>query len=91
MNELCPICIDKEINVFTECNHGYCIGCVCRIKKCAICRNPLQRAKIYNDEINTVKLVYKNGTTEVINPVEPQPRIRRALFDHPVKRLIWDR
>ena len=46
MNELCPICIENPAEYFTECNHGYCIGCLCRIKKCAMCRNPLQRAKI---------------------------------------------
>lgn len=44
--ELCPICIESPIQYYTECNHGYCIGCLCRIKKCAMCRNPLQRAKI---------------------------------------------
>lgn len=45
-NELCPICIENPGINFTECNHGYCIMCLSRIKKCAICRNPLQRAKI---------------------------------------------
>jgi hypothetical protein len=45
-NELCPICIENPGINFTECNHGFCINCLCRIKKCAMCRNPLQRAKI---------------------------------------------
>ena len=44
--ELCPICIENPGINFTECNHGFCISCLCRIKKCAMCRNPLQRAKI---------------------------------------------
>jgi hypothetical protein len=44
--ELCPICIENPVINFTECNHGFCITCLCRIKKCAMCRNPLQRAKI---------------------------------------------
>jgi hypothetical protein len=44
--ELCPICIEKPGINFTECNHGFCISCLCRIKKCAMCRNPLQRAKL---------------------------------------------
>jgi len=66
--ELCPICIEKPGIIFTECNHGYCISCLSRIKKCALCRNPLQRAKLclqiqqkfniterrdYDDEIRT--------------------------------------
>ncbi len=45
-NELCPICIEKPIQYYTECNHGYCVNCLCRIKKCAMCLNLLQRAKI---------------------------------------------
>lgn len=45
-NELCPICIESPIQYYTECNHGYCINCLSRIKKCAMCRNLLQRAKI---------------------------------------------
>ena len=52
LTELCPICIDKEANVFTECNHGYCISCVCRINKCAMCRKPLQRNKLSSEITN---------------------------------------
>jgi len=44
--DLCPICIENPAINFTECNHGFCIGCLSRIKKCAMCRNPLQRAKL---------------------------------------------
>ena len=55
--ELCPICIDKEADVFTECNHGYCVSCLCRIKKCAMCRNPLQRAKLCNQIKQKVELI----------------------------------
>lgn len=44
--ELCPICIDNPATYFTECNHAYCINCLCRINKCAMCRKPLQRKKI---------------------------------------------
>jgi len=44
--ELCPICIENPAECFTECKHSYCIGCLCRIKKCAMCRNPLQKAEI---------------------------------------------
>lgn len=47
--EYCPICIDKPITVFTECNHGYCINCLCRIKTCAMCRNLLVRSKICSE------------------------------------------
>ena len=46
LTELCPICIENYATYFTECNHGYCINCLCRITRCAMCRNHLQRTKI---------------------------------------------
>jgi hypothetical protein len=46
MDDLCPICIEHPATYFTECNHGYCIRCLSHIKKCSICRHPLQRAKL---------------------------------------------
>jgi hypothetical protein len=47
--DLCPICIENCSTYFTECNHSYCIGCLSRIKICAMCRNTLQRAKLCNE------------------------------------------
>ena len=44
--ELCPICIENIANCYTECNHSFCINCLCKIKKCAICRKPLLREKL---------------------------------------------
>jgi len=49
--ELCPICIDKEATVFTECNHGYCVCCISRIKKCSMCRKPLLHNELCNEII----------------------------------------
>ena len=49
--ELCPICIDKEATVFTECNHSYCPCCISRIKKCSMCRKPL----LHNELCNEIK------------------------------------
>lgn len=46
MNELCPICIENKAEYYTECNHGYCIGCLSHIKKCAMCRKSLIRTKL---------------------------------------------
>lgn len=46
LTELCPICIEKPAYYYTECNHGYCIGCLSRIKKCAMCRKDLLREKL---------------------------------------------
>ena len=65
--ELCPICIDKEADVFTECNHGYCVSCLCRIKKCAMCRNPLQRAKLCNQIKQKVELINPDAIPPIFN------------------------
>ena len=68
--ELCPICIESQVTYFTECNHGYCISCLCRIKKCAMCRNSLQRNKLCIEIKQNVILINNtptNGTTEDIN------------------------
>ena len=67
MNELCPICIDTDTNVFTECNHGYCISCLCRIKKCAMCRNPLQRNKLCIEIKQKVKLINSDTNSFIFN------------------------
>ncbi len=46
MDELCPICIENPAEIITNCNHTFCICCLSRITKCAICRSPLQRVKL---------------------------------------------
>lgn len=68
--ELCPICIESPIQYYTECNHGYCIGCLCRIKKCAMCRNPLQRAKICIQIKQKVKLINPDTNPLIFNNCE---------------------
>ena len=40
------ICLDEPELYYTECNHGYCITCLSKINKCAICRSPLLRHKL---------------------------------------------
>jgi hypothetical protein len=44
--ELCPICIENPAENYTECNHSFCIGCLCRITKCAMCRKSLLKAEL---------------------------------------------
>jgi hypothetical protein len=46
LNELCPVCIDNPAEYNTECGHKYCIECLCRIKKCALCRKPLLKTNL---------------------------------------------
>ena len=102
--ELCPICIDKEAVVFTECNHGYCVSCLCRIKKCAMCRNPLQRAKLCNQIKQKVELINPDAIPPIFNNInEFSERYTvtigrngdlitrpRLNFNHPFRELIWD-
>lgn len=44
--ELCTICIENPAEYFTECGHKYCIECLCRIQKCALCRKQLIKVKL---------------------------------------------
>lgn len=44
--EDCPICLTNVANYYTECNHAYCIACLCRIGKCALCRKDLLRKQL---------------------------------------------
>lgn len=62
--ELCPICIEKPAEYYTECGHCYCIGCLSRISRCAMCRNQLQRAEICIQIKVKVKLINPE-----INPI----------------------
>ena len=77
----CPVCLDKEVEIIVECNHGYCISCISRIKKCCLCRKPLLRHKLCNNLkqwfnnkglqhsdntlFNTVTKVYSNNIVSV--------------------------
>lgn len=61
-NDLCPICIENPAEYYTECGHCYCIGCLSRIKKCAMCRKSLIRVKL------CIEIKSKNnGTTDIIH------------------------
>ena len=63
--ELCPICIEKPAEYFTECGHCYCIGCLSRIKKCAMCRKSLIRTKVCI-EIKSNKKNRITDATEIV-------------------------
>jgi hypothetical protein len=42
----CPICLENLAEYSSDCGHKYCITCLCRIKKCAMCRKVLLRSKL---------------------------------------------
>jgi hypothetical protein len=58
-NNTCPICLFRTTTHITQCNHSYCINCLCRIKKCAICRTQLQQF-IINNEIRSKNRTISN-------------------------------
>jgi hypothetical protein len=67
--ELCPICISREAEYITECNHGYCIECLCKLKKCALCRKTLQKTLLCNQirkpgELNITSNYHRNRTIQ---------------------------
>lgn len=63
--ELCPICIENPAEYYTECGHCYCIGCLSRINKCAMCRKSLLRAKICVQIKQKVKLIQPSGVADI--------------------------
>jgi hypothetical protein len=75
-SELCPICIENDATYFTECGHKYCINCLCRIKKCAICRNLLLKSLL------CISIKNKVNPTQTNSPVG-------LNINYPVRELIW--
>jgi len=68
--ELCPICIDKEATLYTECNHRYCACCISRINKCAMCRKPL----LHNELCNEIKNWYSKKNITYYNDFVSEDR-----------------
>ena len=64
-DKLCPVCINNEAECFTECNHGYCVTCLCRIEKCALCRKKLNR-RVLNSQI-TFHYIMKHSRKNVVS------------------------
>jgi hypothetical protein len=75
--ELCPICIENEALYFTECGHKYCICCLSRINKCAMCRKSLLRSMLCIEIKRKAK------------PIQQTNNSNRLSFNHPVRELIW--
>jgi hypothetical protein len=43
----CPICYELTNDfITTNCNHIFCINCIRKIKRCAMCRTELTRSKL---------------------------------------------
>ena len=61
--DLCPICIEKPAKNYTECGHSYCIGCLSRIKRCAMCRKSLLRTQLCRD----IKMSKSNNMSSYVN------------------------
>ena len=54
----CIICYNNSTElVLTECLHSYCINCLSHIKICAMCRNPLNRAKLCCEIKNKITII----------------------------------
>jgi hypothetical protein len=89
--ELCPICIENEALYFTECNHSYCITCLSRINKCAMCRKVLQRSLICVEIKRKIKRMQTNNSTRQTNNSTRQTNNSTRLlnFNHPVRELTW--
>lgn len=56
--ETCPICYENDANYFTECNHRYCITCLQKINKCAICRKNLTHKQSHNNLLREIRIYH---------------------------------
>ena len=95
----CSICYMDLLDdpKYTECNHVYCINCICKIKKCSMCRRELNHVNICREiikknlptPINTLSL-YPLSTgrasgTDNITYFEPNI----AVVNSDVRALLW--
>ncbi len=63
----CSICYMDLLDdpKYTECNHVYCINCICKIKKCSMCRREL-------NHVNMCREIIKQNC-EIIKKTYPDP------------------
>ena len=45
----CPICLENDAKYYTEGYHIFCLNCLIKIRKCAICRKSLIRVSLCQD------------------------------------------
>lgn len=78
--ETCPICREKLAEYFTECNHKYCINCLSKIKKCAICRKTLLREQLCLEITENSRRIFKNSIQSHLNFVSHIISIRESYL-----------
>jgi hypothetical protein len=84
--ELCSICIENEATYFTECGHKYCVCCLSRIKKCAMCRKSLLRSTLCVEIKRKTKPIQQTNNSnrlsfrELIWAVNPETDINTYSF-----------
>jgi hypothetical protein len=66
MCEICPICLQNEVDILTECKHSFCVQCLCRVKNCPLCRKLLNKSKICNG-INKIEGELSNELIFLMN------------------------
>ena len=76
----CSICYMDLLDdpKYTECNHVYCINCICKIKKCSMCRRELNHVNMCREIIKqNCEIIKKNLPRPIytfdINPETFQP------------------
>jgi hypothetical protein len=53
--DICPICLESSVDIFTPCSHGFCCFCLSQVfivsDNCPLCRqNILELLMIMRDE-----------------------------------------
>jgi hypothetical protein len=75
--DCCPICLDQPNTYMTECGHGYCIHCLCRLKKCAVCRKELIKSALCKEiSLNYLKKLQLAMIPKMQNLVMQKPSMQ---------------
>lgn len=88
--ENCPICLINDASCYTDCGHSFCIDCLSRLHKCAMCRKEISRVALcsqikshyYKKQQNNVH--YNRFMTAIRNYRQRREAYTEPMHDEPV-------
>ena len=91
IDELCPICINKKAEYYTECQHAYCIDCLSKIHTCAMCRKTLIHNKMCREIVNSNR-TQRPYVRQIYTPIELNNIRERQISNRQISnRHIYQR
>ena len=77
-NTECPVCFETKDLLIINCNHSFCINCLYRMNKCALCRKPTQKSLLCQE----IKRNINNSTCLYVDYLflSHNERIRLSMY-----------